>query len=68
MSNTEYRFRPNSINDIFWVGNLAGSERSIRMRVLYFQSLSKYFMIFLILLLRKKKIYLVVIVSILKNQ
>ncbi|MGX0954484.1 hypothetical protein AB7M18_000612 [Pseudomonas viridiflava] len=37
------RFRPNSINDIFWVGSLGGFERSTRLCMLYFQSLSKYF-------------------------
>lgn len=31
------------INDIFWVGSLGGFERSSRLHVLYFQSLSKYF-------------------------
>lgn len=37
------RFRPNSVNDIFWVGSFVGFERSPTSYVLYFQSLSKYF-------------------------
>lgn len=37
------RSSPNSINDIFWVGNVAGSERSTKLHSLYFQTLSEYF-------------------------
>ncbi|NMX37132.1 hypothetical protein HBO34_04465 [Pseudomonas veronii] len=37
------RWRPNSINNIFWVGGAGDPKRTSRSYVLYFQLLSKYF-------------------------
>lgn len=37
------RWRPDSINNIFWVGRSGGPKRTSRSYVFYFQLLSKYF-------------------------